>query len=105
MNKNELHQYIAESAGNAGNICQICAFRDGKNIYEDSWRGFTSDDAVNINSVTKGVMAILAGIAVDKAERREDGHIIDNHITGILEVMLDEVRHEIRLPRFHILRA
>ena len=28
-------------------------------------RGFRSEDAVNVNSVTKGVMAILTGIAVD----------------------------------------
>ena len=66
MNKEQLHRYIAESKGNESNICQICAVRDGKTVYEDHWRGFTPEDPVNVNSVTKGVMAILAGIAVDK---------------------------------------
>ena len=66
MNKEELHQFISESKGNESNICQICAIRGEEPVYEDCWRGFGKEDAVNVNSVTKGVMAILAGIAVDK---------------------------------------
>ena len=66
MNKEELHQFISESKGNESNICQICVMRNEEPVYEDLWRGFRSEDAINVNSVTKGVMAILAGIAVDK---------------------------------------
>lgn len=66
MNKEELHKLVAESKKNESNICQICASRDGQVVYEDTWRGFTAEDAVNVNSVTKGIMAILTGIAVDK---------------------------------------
>lgn len=63
MNREELHQFIAESKGNESNICQICVISDEEIVYEDSWRGFQLEDAVNVNSVTKGVMALLAGIA------------------------------------------
>ena len=66
MNREELHRYISESKGNESNICQICAIKGTETVYEESWRGFKSEDPVNVNSVTKGVMAILAGIAVDK---------------------------------------
>ena len=66
MNKEELHKLVAESKKNESNICQICASRDGQVVYEDIWRGFTAEDAINVNSVTKGIMAILTGIAVDK---------------------------------------
>ena len=66
MNKEELHRYISGSKGNESNICQICAIRGGRIVYEDSFRGFKPEDPVNVNSVTKGVMAILAGIAVDR---------------------------------------
>ena len=66
MNKEELHKLVAESKKNESNICQICASRDGQVVYEDTWRGFTAEDAINVNSVTKGIMAILTGIAVDK---------------------------------------
>ena len=66
MNKEQFHRFISESKGNESNICQICAMSDGETLFEDSWRGFKPEDAVNVNSVTKGVMALLAGIAVDK---------------------------------------
>ena len=66
MNKEELHQFISESKGNESNICQICVIKGEEIVYEDCWRGFRPEDAINVNSVTKGVMAILAGIAVDK---------------------------------------
>jgi CubicO group peptidase (beta-lactamase class C family) len=66
LNREELHQFISESKGNESNICQICVIRGEEPVYEDCWRGFKSEDAINVNSVTKGVMALLAGIAVDK---------------------------------------
>ena len=66
MTKNELHKYVEQSKGNESNICQICAVRNGEMVYSDNWHGFQIDSAVNVMSVTKGVMALLAGIAVDK---------------------------------------
>lgn len=66
MNREDFHRFVSESKGNESNICQICALRDGNILYEDSWRGFKPEDPVNVNSVTKGVMALLTGIAVDK---------------------------------------
>ncbi len=66
MNKEEFYRLVAESTGNESNICQIYVIKDGRTAYEASWRGFTTEDPVNVNSVTKGVMALLAGIAVDK---------------------------------------
>ncbi len=66
MNREQFHGFVSESKGNESNICQICAIRGEETVYEDSWRGFSLEDAVNVNSVTKGVMAILAGIVVDK---------------------------------------
>lgn len=77
MNKEEFHAYVSESKGNESNICQICAMRNGAAIYEDSWRGFAADDAVNVNSVTKGVMALLAGIAADKGFISVDDKVMD----------------------------
>ncbi len=70
MNKEQLHSYIASSTGNEKNICQICAIQDSEMVYEDSWHGFSVDDAAHVMSVTKGVMALLVGIAMDK------GHIL-----------------------------
>ena len=66
MNKEQLHRYISGSTGNESNICQIYAVKDDKEAYSDSWHGFKTDDCMNVNSVTKGIMGLLAGIAIDK---------------------------------------
>lgn len=66
MTKEQLHSYVEESKGNESNICQICVIKDGECIYEDCWHGYRTEDAVNVNSVTKGVMALLTGIALGK---------------------------------------
>jgi CubicO group peptidase (beta-lactamase class C family) len=66
MNKDQLHKYIENSKGNESNVCQIYAIKDGEVALDDCWHGFTTEDAANVNSVTKGIMALLAGIALDK---------------------------------------
>ena len=64
--KGELHTFIENSKDNESNIVQIYAMKDGVPFYEDNWRGFSTDDAMNVNSVTKGVMALIFCIALDK---------------------------------------
>ncbi|MCR5603692.1 MAG: beta-lactamase family protein [Lachnospiraceae bacterium] len=66
MCKDKLHDLIMQSNGNVSNICQIYAIKDGETVYDDCWHGFKTQDAMNVNSVTKGVMSLLAGIAMDK---------------------------------------
>ena len=66
MNKEQLYRLISESTGNESNISQIYAIRDGSTVYDACWHGFTTEDAMNVNSVTKGILSLLAGIALDK---------------------------------------
>lgn len=66
MNKEEFHEFVLNSTGNESNICQICAIKDGSIVYEDCWRGFSAQDSANVMSVTKGIMSLLTGIAIDK---------------------------------------
>ncbi len=66
MNKEQLHRYISESTDNESNICQIYAIKGGEVSLNDCWHGFNTQDAMNVNSVTKGIVALLAGIALDK---------------------------------------
>ena len=66
MTKNELHNLVSNSNGNESNICQIYAFKNGEVIFDESFKDYDSDTPININSVTKGVMALLTGIAIDK---------------------------------------
>lgn len=50
------------------NICQVVAMRDEQILYEKCCNGFAPDDAQNVMSVTKSVLALLVGIAVDRGE-------------------------------------
>ena len=77
MERKEFHAFVSESKGNESNICQICAVKDGAIVYEDSWRNFTLEDPINVNSVTKGVMALLAGIASDRGFIRVSDKVMD----------------------------
>ena len=78
MNYEQFHKVIGESTGNESNVCQIYAIRDEKTVFDDCWRGFRTDDAVNVNSVTKGVMALLAGIALDQGRIKSvDQKVLD----------------------------
>ncbi|MBR4530470.1 MAG: serine hydrolase [Lachnospiraceae bacterium] len=78
MNKEQLHEFVAESTGNESNICQIHAVRDGADVYDDCWRGFQTSDAMNVNSVTKGITALLTGIALDRGLIRDvDQKVMD----------------------------
>ena len=65
MNKDELHDFIEK---NQPNICQVAAYYDGKSVYSDEWNGYTKTDCTHIMSATKGIMALLIGIAVDQGK-------------------------------------
>ncbi len=66
MNREDLHRFVSESRGNESNICQIYAVHDGEPAYEDCWHDFDVSDAVNVMSVTKSIISLLVGIAIDR---------------------------------------
>ncbi len=66
MNKEQLYRFISGSNDNESNICQIYVIKGGRTVYDECWHGYTTEDAVNVNSVTKGIMGLLAGIALDQ---------------------------------------
>lgn len=58
-----LHNMVKDAEPN---ICEITVMQDGKVCYEDYWHGYKQGDALNVMSVTKSVIALLTGIAIDK---------------------------------------
>lgn len=62
MNKEQLHGFISCSDGNESNICQIYVTKEGETLYDACWHGFKTLDAMNVNSVTKGVIENAAGM-------------------------------------------
>jgi len=57
-----LYDYVKE---NHTNICQIAVSKEGKTIYSEVWNGFNHCDCAHVASVTKSIVAILIGIAID----------------------------------------
>lgn len=75
MNTHELHDLIEKQQPN---ICQIVALRDSKVVLSDIWNNYKNDDCVHVMSVTKSVMALLIGIAIDKGQIKSvDDKVLD----------------------------
>jgi len=63
MNDQEiLHSHIAE---HQPNICGIVAMKNGRTLYSDYWHGFAPADTLHVMSVTKSVVSLLVGLAID----------------------------------------
>lgn len=63
MNKKELHELIQEQQPN---ICQITAYKEGKEVYSDEWNEYKKTDTCHVMSATKSIVALLVGIALDQ---------------------------------------
>ena len=65
MNRQELHDLITRQQPN---ICQIVVVKDGETVYSDTWNDYKKDDCVHVMSVTKSIMSLLIGIAIDRGQ-------------------------------------
>lgn len=63
MTLDDLNRCIGE---NEPNICQLCVWRGGREVYSREWNGYAKTDCTHVMSATKGVMALLVGIAIDR---------------------------------------
>ena len=48
------------------NTLGIVAYKNNRKVYEEYFNGANSDEAVHAFSITKSVVSILIGIAIDK---------------------------------------
>ena len=53
------------------NVAGIIIVKDNTYLYESYFNGFNQDDTIHIASVTKSLMSILVGIAIDKGAIRD----------------------------------
>ena len=75
MNREELHSIIADEQLK---ICQIVAVKDNEIVYSDTWNNYKEKDNVHIASVTKSIISVLIGIAIDKGLiKSADDFVID----------------------------
>lgn len=63
INLLEFHSYVAD---NLSNICQVTVIQNGTTIINDIWNGYKGDDTVHTMSVTKSIVSLLVGIAIEQ---------------------------------------
>ena len=63
INLSEFHSYVSD---NESNICQVTVIQDGRTIINDIWNGYKADDTVHTMSVTKSIVSLLIGIAIEQ---------------------------------------
>ncbi len=51
---------------NYSNLAGLVVRKNGETVYENYYNGYTADDTLHIASVTKSIVSILIGIALDK---------------------------------------
>lgn len=68
MDREALHDCIAAQQEN---IRQIEALRNGRTLYSDCWCGFQPDDTLHVMSVTKSVVSLLVGVALQQGLIRD----------------------------------
>lgn len=59
----EMEQAIADRYGNIGGMVVM---KDGNTVYENYFNGCTPDSTLHVYSVTKSILSLLIGIAIDK---------------------------------------
>ena len=63
MNRKDFDAYVREKEPN---ICQICVWKDGREIFSEEWNGYKRTDCTHIMSATKSIVSLLVGIAIDR---------------------------------------
>lgn len=63
INISEFHSYVSD---NQPNICQVTVIQNDKIIINDMWNGYKADDTVHTMSVTKSIVSLLVGIAIEQ---------------------------------------
>ena len=63
INLTEFHKYVSD---NQPNICQMVVVQNDREIINDTWNGYKADDTVHTMSVTKSIVSLLVGIAIEQ---------------------------------------
>ena len=66
MNQEKIVEMETAIAADYNNIAGMVVLKDGKTAYENYFGGCTEESRINVFSVTKSIVSILFGIALDK---------------------------------------
>lgn len=66
MNQEKLKELEKTIAADYGNIAGMVVLKDGEKLYENYFNGCAATDRIHVFSVTKSIVSVLIGIAMDK---------------------------------------
>ncbi len=66
MNKEKITELEKKINNEYSNIAGIVILKDGKTLYENYFNECTATSRIHVYSVTKSIISILIGIAMDK---------------------------------------
>ena len=66
MNKEKVIELEKIISNNYSNIAGMVVLKDGNTLYENYFNGCTANSRIHVYSVTKSIISILIGIAIDK---------------------------------------
>jgi hypothetical protein len=81
------------------NIAGIVVLKNGKILYENYFNECTGTDAIHVFSVTKSIISILIGIAIDKGYIKS---IKQNVLYFFLIILLREAKKQYKTLRLNI---
>lgn len=71
---------ILSKAAQLKRLTSVSVFRNGKQVAESYYKGYKKDSLHDVRSVTKSVMALLVGIALEKGFFKSINDPIDNYL-------------------------
>lgn len=66
MKEEKISEMEAAVAADYNNIAGMVVLKDGKAVYENYFGGCTKESRIHVFSVTKSIVSVLFGIALDK---------------------------------------
>lgn len=66
MNQEKVAEMERVISKDYSNMAGMVIKKDGETVYENYYNGFTADNRIHVFSVTKSILSILIGIALDK---------------------------------------
>ena len=66
MNQEKVAEMERVISKDYSNMAGMVIRKDGETVYENYYNGFSADNRIHVFSVTKSILSILIGIALDK---------------------------------------
>ena len=87
------------------NICGITVIKDGVTVLRDRRSGYEENDTMHAASVTKSVMSLLTGIAIDKGMIRDTDVRVMDFFPGFEPKRGEKTAYEVRLSHLLTMTA